>query len=349
MTTRTPLAVAGLCTVLFLGDLSGVPAARAAQEYEKKPAPTQFEHPPWFKTSFLYLRDDVAAARAGNKRLILYIGQDGCPYCKELMENNFSQKAIVDYTRRHFDVLAINMWGDAEVTDFDGRVVTEKRFAEQLDVKYTPTLLFFDEQGKVVLRVNGYFPPHQLMAALEYVAGGHETSGGFREFYAKKSPPPASGRLHTRRQFLKPPFALAGRGSGKPLLVLFEQKVCGGCDFLHRTIFENPESRALLKRFDVAQLDMWSDTPVTTPAGETTTARAWARDLGLVYAPSAVLYGADNREVLRVEAMLKTFHVQSVMDYVASNAYREQPNLQRYIDERAGALRAQGVQIDLWN
>jgi thioredoxin-related protein len=200
----------------------------------------------------------------------------------------------------------------------------------------------------VVLRVNGYFPPHQLMTALEYVAGGHEKSGGFREFYAKKSPPLASGRLHSRPQFLKPPFALAKRGD-KPLLVLFEQKVCGGCDFLHQTIFEDPESRALLARFDVAQLDMWSDTPVTTPEGRRTTAREWARDLGLVYAPSAVLYGADNREVLRVEAMLKTFHVQSVMDYVASNAYREQPNLQRYIDERAGALRAQGVQIDLWN
>ena len=35
------------------------------------------------------------------------------------------------------------------------------------------------------------------------------------------------------------------------------------------------------------------------------------------------------------------------MDYVTTGAYLEQPNFQRFIDARADALRAQGVEVNL--
>jgi hypothetical protein len=35
------------------------------------------------------------------------------------------------------------------------------------------------------------------------------------------------------------------------------------------------------------------------------------------------------------------------MDYVASGAYKEQPNFQRYIDARADELRKQGIEVNL--
>jgi hypothetical protein len=51
--------------------------------------------------------------------------------------------------------------------------------------------------------------------------------------------------------------------------------------------------------------------------------------------------------VFRTEAYLKSFHVQSSMDYVASGAYLEQPSFQRFISARAEALEAQGVHVEL--
>ena len=54
------------------------------------------------------------------------------------------------------------------------------------------------------------------------------------------------------------------------------------------------------------------------------------------------------REIIRIEAFLKAFHVQSVMDYVASGAYQRQPNLQRYLSERAQALSDKGQKVDIW-
>ncbi len=84
-----------------------------------------------------------------------------------------------------------------------------------------------------------------------------------------------------------------------------------------------------------------------TPASDKTTARAWANKLNIGYSPSIVLFDRG-KEVIRIEALLKAFHVQSLLDYVASGAYRKESNLQRYIGERADRLREQGVVVDIW-
>ncbi len=63
-----------------------------------------------------------------------------------------------------------------------------------------------------------------------------------------------------------------------------------------------------------------------------TTARQWASDAGIVCAPSVILFDRG-QEIIRIEAFLKAFHVQSVMDYVASDAYKKQPNLRRDLSD----------------
>lgn len=311
--------------------------------------PGYHEKPDWFKPSFLDIREDVTEAADAGKRVVLYFYQDGCPYCKKLLEENFGQRAITDKAREHFDIIAINIWGDREVTGFDGQATTEKRFAESLRVMFTPTLLFFNEEGNVVLRVNGYYAPHKFMAALDYVAGHAETEGTFRDYLARVDPQPAQGELHQRAEYIPPPFDLARREGGRPLLVLFEQKNCAACDELHLDIFERGETRQLLEKFDIVLLDVWSQTPVTLPDGQQMTVADWARDRNIQYAPSMVLFDDQGREVFRTEAYLKAFHTQSVLDYVASGAYQRQPNFQRFIQARAAALEAQGIHVDIMN
>ena len=61
----------------------------------------------------------------------------------------------------------------------------------------------------------------------------------------------------------------------------------------------------------------------------------------------ASLFDNTGKEVFRTEAYLKSFHVQSSLDYVLSGAYRTQPSFQRFIQARAEALEAQGIHIDL--
>lgn len=303
--------------------------------------------PSWFKESFLDIKEDVKEAASKNKRLMIYFHQKGCPYCAELVNNNFSQKNIVSLMNKSFDAIHINMWGDREVTTLTGKSLTEKKYAAAKKVWFTPTLLFLDEKGKVVLRVNGYYPPHQFLAALEYVAGKNESKTDFRSFYAKKSPPKSSGKLNKQSFFMKPPYRLTRKKGQKPLAVLFEQKDCPACDTLHKTIFPLAETKKQLDRYDVVQLDMWSKEKLTTPSGKKTTASKWAKELGISYAPSLVCFN-DGKEAVRMEAFLKSFHVQSVLDYCASRAYLKEPSMQRWLDQRARKILEKGKKVDLW-
>jgi thioredoxin-related protein len=279
---------------------------------------------------------------------MVYIGQDGCPYCRQLMVTNFSQRRIVEKTRRHFVAIALNLWGDRETRWLDGRTRSEKALARFLDVQFTPTLLFLDERGAVVARLNGYYPPHRFEAVLDYVSDKREHMESLGAYLARQTRDPASPRLADEPFFLSPPYDLRRKPEGKPLAVLFETTHCGPCDELHRDGFAREQVRALLERFDVVRLPLGARSGLTTPDGRATTAQAWAAELNVTFAPTIVFFAVDGREVFRIDAYLRPFHLESSLDYVASAAYRDEPSFQRFIQSRAERLRAAGGTVDLW-
>lgn len=327
---------------------AAAPFARTAETGE--PSPHAIDIPPWFKTSFLDLRDDLSEAARDGRRLMVYFGQDGCPYCRELMRVNFSQKDLVDKTRRHFDAVAVNIWGDREVTWIDGKRYSEKAFAALLKVQFTPTLVFFDEKGSVALRINGYYPPHRLAAALDYVAGRFETRGPFAAFLAQRAPEPSSGRLHDQPFFMKPPYDLARarKSAARPLAVVFEQKDCAACDELHGAGFRDSRLLALIPKFHVVRLELFGQAPLVTPTAKRTTESEWARELNVAYTPGIVFFDTAGKEVFRLEGYVRPFHLAASFDYVASGAYRNQPNFQRYLQARATKIRERGGKVELW-
>lgn len=306
------------------------------------------EYPAWFKSSFLNLPEDIAEAAAQKKRVMLLFTQENCPYCNALVERNLAQQDIEHLLKTRFDVIAVNMWGDKEVTAMDGKRYTEKSFAAQQKVQFTPTLLFFDETGKNVLRLNGYLPPAKFKIALDYIAQAKEKELSYRDYVASVAPPPSSGELIQEPFFRPPPYRLIAQAKSKPLVVVFEQKDCPACNDLHSKILSDAETRNLLKNFDAVQLDMWSSVPVITPQGKATTARAWAKELDIKYAPTLVVFNPQGKEIIRSEAFFKTFHTQGILAYVAEAAYKTEPSFQRYLSARAEKFREQGQDVDIW-
>lgn len=343
-----------LISAILLAFALSVPAGAAAPDGhagalgEGMVNPGYHDKPAWFKESFLDIREDIEEATEAGRRVLLYFYQDGCPYCAKLLNDNFGNRAITEKTRTGFDVIAVNMWGDREVTDLSGEATTEKAFAAALRVQYTPTLLFMDEHGKVILRINGYFAPHKFDLALDFVAGRHEKEGGFRDFYATASPVAANAKLNRLAGTLPQPLRLDRRGdSGRPLLVLFEQGSCAECDELHRDILGREAIATALSNLDVAQVDLWSSDGLRTPDGREMPAREWARELGIQYAPSLVFFDRQGTEVFRTEAYLRSFHIHGAIDYVVSGAYRWQPSFQRFLQHRTEVLEQRGVHVDL--
>ena len=73
--------------------------------------------------------------------------------------------------RTHFDVIAMNMWGNREVLSFAGRTFTGKTFSAAFKVQFTPTPPFLGDRGEPVLRLNGYLTASELRAALDCKPG----------------------------------------------------------------------------------------------------------------------------------------------------------------------------------
>lgn len=312
-------------------------------------------HPDWFKESFLDLDEDIADATASNKRLILYFWQPGCPYCNQLWEDSLAHKEIEELFRSNFEVVALNMWGDRDVVSVAGKNYTEKTFSNALSIQYTPTLLFFDENKKVVHQLNGYIPPEDFKLSLEFVSNKHEAKQSFGEFSVNQRKPKQvneqeTGKLHNEDFFSQGVLALDNGKDRKQkyLAVFFEGKDCKNCNLLHDKTLKNSLTRSLVKQFESVQFNRYADTQITMPTGEKTTMKIWANKLGISYLPAMLFFDRSGKEVMRIDAQMRTFHIQSVFDYVLTEAYKTEHNFQRYISERADKIRENGIDVDIW-
>jgi len=333
------------CLLLLLAPASALYAQAAAAEreallFDDAPLREEVVHPAWFKLSFLHLHEDLReAVKAGKRGLIVYFGQKHCPYCEMLMKVNFGKPDIVAYTRKHFDVVALDAQGDAMVTTLAGKELSERALAESENLSFTPSLVFYDAAGREALRLRGYYPPYRFRAALEYVADGHYLRESFRAYLARADASMVfeEGGLNHQDFFAPAPYNLARHQvrANRPLVVFFEQGDCHACDVLHTGPMEEALLRQKFEALDAVQLDLWAETPVVTPSGERTTSRAWAERLGLFYAPTLLFFDETGREILRVDSVAHFYRLNRVLDYVTSGAYRTGASFQSW--QRQGA------------
>lgn len=292
-------------------------------------------YPPWFKQSFLDLREDLKETTAQDKwGLIVYFGQAHCAYCEALMEVNFKQPDIVRYTQQHFEIVATDIWGSRELTDMNGRRWTERDYAMKQKTNFTPSLIFFDRQGREAFRIRGYYSPYRFRAALEYVAEGYYQHESFADFMARADPPPRfdAKDLSSEDFFTPPPYSLARQrfAAQQPLVVFFEQGDCHSCDILHSDPLADEQTRRLLEGFEAVQLDVFSETPVITPQGKRLSASAWAKELDIAYTPTLVFFDEQGKEIIRIDALVGIYRLRGVFEYVASKGYLEAPTFQRW-------------------
>ncbi len=298
--------------------------------FNDQPVIPEVVYPEWFKKSFLELPDDIQEAiDAGKKGIIVYFGQKHCAYCQALMDKDFGQKDIEIYTRKNFDVIAINIWGSNEVTTPDGQVMTEREFALRENANFTPTLIFYNNEGQKALVLRGFYPPYKFRAAMEYVGREYYKEESFRNYMFRANPPPRfeMSSMNPESFFMAPPYALdrSRFKAQEPLLVFFEQQDCHACDVLHSEPLEFEETRKLLSHFEIVQLDMHSDTPIITPDGQHITARQWAEQLNLFYAPTLIAFDERGNEIIRIDSVAHVYRLKNVLEFIVKRVYRTTP------------------------
>ena len=312
-------------------------------EFDDAPLAEPLSFPDWFKLSFLDLREDVREVQeAGKQGLIVYFGQKYCAYCKQFLEKDLEAEDIQAYIREHFDVIGLDIHGDRTVTDLHGNELAESALAVRDKTNFTPSMIFYNAEGREVLRLRGYYPPYRFRAALEYVADAHYKDESFRQYLARADVPLVfePGDLSDEPVFLPGPYmqdrsVIPGE---RPLVVFFEQGNCHACDVLHTGPMQDPAIRTRFEQLENIQLSFWSDTPVITPSGERLTAREWGEKLGLFYTPTLIFFDNNGNEIMRVDSVVQFYRLRNVLDYILSGGYREYPTFQRWRTSRSPRL-----------
>lgn len=151
--------------------------------------------PDWLRETFLDLTDDLAEANAEGKRVVLMIEQRGCIYCAKLHEKILPDPEIDAVIRESFFPIQINMYGDLEITDFDGTVLSEKDMVRHWNTIFTPTLIFLPEQAdpektaveNAVAVMPGAFERNTTLAMFTWIRDkAYESEPNFQRYFADK-------------------------------------------------------------------------------------------------------------------------------------------------------------------
>lgn len=150
---------------------------------------------PWFAITFKDMAEDLADAADQGKRLAIIFEQRGCIYCEKMHEEVFTDPEVSAFIQDNFMVVQMNLFGDEEVSDFDGESLTEKEMARRWGVVFTPTIMFLPEavpdggtaaQAAVAV-MPGAFGRWTSLHMFQWVAErGYEGDEHFQKYHARK-------------------------------------------------------------------------------------------------------------------------------------------------------------------
>lgn len=116
------------------------PQERSAEQY-------------FFVQSFNDFQEEMSIAKQDKKQgIFVFFDMAGCPYCKYMKENVLNQELAQEWYSEHFRSIRVDIHGATEAIDFDGTEWTESTFSERYGVFSTPTMIFFDTDGKEIFR-----------------------------------------------------------------------------------------------------------------------------------------------------------------------------------------------------
>ena len=143
----------------------------------------------FFQDSFGDLAEEAETAEAsGLFGVMIMFETADCPWCLRMKETVLNNIEVQRYYRRYFRVLVLNAEGDAPMTDFQGKEMTEKEFALEAHwVRATPLFAFFDTRGRLLLKYTGTTRNTQEFLWLgEFVVDGHYLNERFSQYKRRR-------------------------------------------------------------------------------------------------------------------------------------------------------------------
>lgn len=300
--------------------------------------------PEWFVDSpFLDLEEVTSEiSDNGKKGLMILFTTQGCSYCEQFIHESLGDPKIAGKVQEKFAAIGLEIFDDAEMISPTGETIAVKHFAKQEGVGFAPTLLFYDENGKRVLRQIGYQAPQRFTHLMDYVADKRYDSETLRDFITAKEAEQqgTSGYASLKEDTLfdTTPYALdrSHFDASEPLMVLFEKKGCGECEEFHRDVMTLKHVRDTLGNFQVVRLDVEDDkTPVLLPDGKFTTPKKWYQQTTFSRLPALAFYNLKGKKSLQTDALVQDGRMMNSLNYMLEKAYLKDWTYQQFARSKA--------------
>jgi thioredoxin-related protein len=115
---------------------------------------------------------EIADAAEEGKRLIIMFQEAGCPWCNKMRERIFPHPKVMAYFDDRFILIEQDIKGDLDLVSHVGAEMTQKKYAQTMRVRGTPTIVFFDTDGKIAARMTGYQDVLTFIGTGKYVHDG---------------------------------------------------------------------------------------------------------------------------------------------------------------------------------
>ena len=128
---------------------------------------------------------------AGNRRtsdryLAVYFEAADCDLC-ELLHDKVLSDGPTRKLIESMDNVQLDILSDEAVITPSGQRLSQRAYAEQLNIGYTPSVVFFDPDGKEVHRIDGFLKTFHFQSTLAYVLEkGYESQPSFQRYIAER-------------------------------------------------------------------------------------------------------------------------------------------------------------------
>ena len=103
-----------------------------------------------------------------DRHLAVFFEQGDCHACDLLHTGPLNQDDALSQISK-MDSVQLNMYADTPVITPDGKETTAREWANGLGIFYSPAIIFFDHNGKEIIRIDSVVQYYRLWGVLDYV------------------------------------------------------------------------------------------------------------------------------------------------------------------------------------
>ena len=129
---------------------------------------------------------DLPSLLNRGKPLAVFFEAANCDECRVLHERVLTDAPTRKLLTRLNNV-QLDVMSERELVTPQGRSMSHKDYARQLDIGYTPSVVFFDEQGEEVFRIDGFLKTFHFQSSVDYVLEkGYIEQPSFQRYIAAR-------------------------------------------------------------------------------------------------------------------------------------------------------------------